>query len=239
LSPHGPAERGKEAAGARAAEAVTPGMTLGLGSGSTVDYFLSALGRRCRDGELPGVRGVPTSLRTEHEASAQGIPLTTLEEARSLDLTVDGADEVNPELDLIKGLGGALLREKMVAQSTRRLVIIVDEGKLVHRLGTRGALPVEVVPFAWKSHLPYLASLGAQAELGTGPDGTPYVTDNGNLILHCRFPQGIEDPRALEMTLASRSGIVETGLFLGLAQEVLVGGEGGVRSLSRTGGKDS
>jgi ribose 5-phosphate isomerase A len=171
-------------------------MTLGLGTGSTVDYFLAALGRRCRDGELPGVRGVPTSVRTEREASSQGIPLTTLEEAGSLDLTVDGADEVNPELDLIKGLGGALLREKMVAQATRRLVIIVDEGKLVHRLGTRGPLPVEVVPFAWKSHLPHIASLGAETVLKTRPDGEPYRTDNGNLVLHCHFPHGIEDPRA-------------------------------------------
>lgn len=236
MSPHDPAERGKEAAGARAAEAVLPGMTLGLGTGSTVDYFLAALGRRCRDGELPGVRGVPTSVRTEREASSQGIPLTTLEEAGSLDLTVDGADEVNPELDLIKGLGGALLREKMVAQATRRLVIIVDEGKLVHRLGTRGPLPVEVVPFSWKTHLPHIASLGAETVLKTRPDGEPYRTDNGNLVLHCHFPHGIEDPRALEGTLASRAGIVETGLFLGLAQEVLVGEEGAVRSVLRPGG---
>ena len=210
-------------------------MTLGLGTGSTVEHFLAALGRRCRSGELPGVRGVPTSVRTEREASSQGIPLITLEEAGSLDLTVDGADEVDPELDLIKGLGGALLREKMVAQATRRLVIIVDEGKLVHRLGTRGPLPVEVVPFAWRSHLPHLASLGARAALKTRPDGEPYLTDNGNVVLHCHFPNGIDDPEALERMLASRAGIVETGLFLGLTQEVLVGGEGTVRSVLRSG----
>jgi ribose 5-phosphate isomerase A len=239
LSPRDPAERGKEAAGARAAEAVTPGMTVGLGTGSTVAFFLTALGRRCRNGELPGLTAVPTSLRTEQEASRLGIPLVTLEEAGSLDLTVDGADEVDPALDLIKGLGGALLREKMVAQATQRLVIIVDEGKLVRRLGTRGALPVEVVPFAWRSHLSFLASLGARAVLRTRPDGEPYLTDNGNFLLHCHFPGGIEDSLSLEGALASRAGIVETGLFLGLAQEVLVGGTGTVRSLSRPAGREA
>jgi ribose 5-phosphate isomerase A len=198
-----------------------------------VDYFLAALGRRCREGELPGVRGVPTSLRTEREASSRRIPLITLEEAGSLDLTVDGADEVDPGLDLIKGLGGALLREKMVAQASRRFVIIVDEGKLVSRLGTRSPLPVEVAPFAWRSHVPFLEALEAEVELKTRPDGEPYLTDNGNLILHCRFPEGIVDPAGLEEVLASRAGIVETGLFLGLAEEVLVGGEGTVRSVCR------
>jgi len=235
LVPHGPAERGKEAAGTRAAEAALPGMTIGLGTGSTAAFFVAALGRRVRNGELPGVRGVPTSLRTKQDALAQGVPLTTLEEAGSLDLTVDGADEVDPRLDLIKGLGGALLREKMVAQATRRFVIIVNEEKLVRRLGTRGPLPVEVVPFAWRCHLPFLASMGAQAVLRTRSDGEPYLTDNGNLILHCSFPEGIQDPSSLQEALASRAGIVETGLFLGLAHEVLVGGEGTVRRLSRSG----
>lgn len=233
LTPQDPAEQGKAAAGERAALAVRPGMTLGLGTGSTVSHFLAALGRRCRDGELPGVRGVPTSTRTEQEASSLGIPLVTLEEAGSLDLTVDGADEVDPGLDLIKGLGGALLREKMVAQASRRFVIIVDEGKLVTRLGTRSPLPIEVVPFAWRSHLPFLEALGAEVELKTRPEGGPFETDNGNLILHCRFPGGIADPAGLEDVLASRAGIVETGLFLGLAEEVLVGGEGTARSVRR------
>lgn len=233
MAPDGPAERGKEAAGTRAAEAVRPGMTVGLGTGSTVAFFLKALGRRCRSGELPGILAVPTSSRTEQEALALGIPVGTLEEAGTLDLTVDGADEVDPDLDLIKGLGGALLREKMVAQATRRLVIIVDEGKLVGRLGTRGPLPIEVVPFGWRSHLPFLTSQGARTDLRTRPDGGPYLTDNGNLILHCRFPDGIEDPVSLDGALAARAGIVETGLFLGLTHEVLVGGEGTVRSLRR------
>ena len=153
MSQTDPSDKGKALAGAGAAEAVQPGMKLGLGTGSTVAFFLQALGRRARAGELPGIVGVPTSLWTEKEAGALGIPLATLQEVGSLDLTVDGADEVDPNLDLIKGMGGALLREKMVAQATKRLIIIADERKVVDRLGTRSPLPVEVVPFAWESHV--------------------------------------------------------------------------------------
>ena len=165
LSQTNPAMSGKAAAGAQAAQAVAPGMKLGLGTGSTVAFFLDALGNRYQEGELPGILGVPTSLRTEKRAGELGIPLATLEEVGTLDLMVDGADEVDPQLDLIKGLGGALLREKMVAQVTQHLIIIVDEGKLVDRLGTRSPLPVEVVPFSWKSQLPFLRGLGAEAVL--------------------------------------------------------------------------
>ena len=158
-------EIGKKAAGIRAAEGVRPGMVLGLGTGSTVAYFLDALGERHAAGELPGIVGVPTSMSTEARAGELGIPLTTLEEAGALDLTVDGADEVDPNFDLIKGLGGALLREKMVAQATRKLVIIVDERKVVDRLGTRSPLPLEVLPFSWRSHLPFLEAMGGQGVL--------------------------------------------------------------------------
>jgi ribose 5-phosphate isomerase A len=209
-------------------------MKLGLGTGSTVAFFLEALGGRVRRGELPGIVGVPTSIRTESAAQELGIPLTTLEEAGTLDLTVDGADEVDPRLDLIKGLGGALLREKMVAQVTRRLIIIIDVGKLVEQLGTRGPLPVEVIPFAWKSHLPFLEALGAEAAIRQDSRGSPFTTDNGNYLLHCRFPGGILDPTELQNTLANRAGIVDTGLFLDLADEVIVGGEGEARVVSRT-----
>ena len=227
----GPAERGKEAAGIRAAEAIRPGMVLGLGTGSTVAYFLVALGRRFADGELPGIVGVPTSLATESAVRELGIPLRTLEEVGTLDLTVDGADEVAPNLDLIKGLGGALLREKMVAQASRRLLVIVDERKVVGRLGTRSPLPVEVTQFGWRSHLPYLEGLGAKPRLREESPGHPFRTDNGNFLLDCRFPEGISDPRVLDQDLASRAGILESGLFLGLAQEVLVGGSEGVKTL--------
>jgi len=228
-----PSGKGKALAGAEAAEAVSPGMRLGLGTGSTVAFFLRALGRRVQGGELPGIVGVPTSERTEREAGELGIPLSTLEKVGFLDLTVDGADEVDPELDLIKGLGGALLREKMVAQATRHMIIIVDRSKLVDRLGTRSPLPVEVVPFSWESHLPFFETLGARAVLREVSDGRPFSTDNGNLILDCHFPQGIGDPSGLQDALANRAGVVESGLFLGMANEVLVGGEGDVLKMTR------
>lgn len=229
-------EKGKEAAGIKAAEIVRPGMVLGLGTGSTVAFFLEALGARYGAGELPGIVGVPTSLRTEAHAQELGIPLRTLEEVRALDVTVDGADEVDPKLDLIKGLGGALLREKMVAQATRHLVIIVDAGKIVDRLGTRSPVPLEVVPFGWASHLPFLQALGADPRLREGPDGDPFLTDNGNLILDCFFSEGISDPGALNRALQRRAGIVESGLFLDLAEEILVGGEARVERVVKPGG---
>jgi ribose 5-phosphate isomerase A len=239
LPPEGKAEKGKRAAGVRAAEVVSPDMVLGLGSGSTVAYFLRALARRFQEGELTGIVGVPTSIRTEGEARDLGIPLTTLEAAGALDLTVDGADEVDPELNLIKGMGGALLREKMVAQATRRMVIIVDEAKVVDRLGTRSPLPIEVVPFGWGTHLAFVRGLGADAVVRTGPSGETYETDNGNLILDCHFSEGISDPWALQEALAGRAGVVESGLFLGMAEQVLVGGEEGVRSKTIAEGGDT
>jgi len=232
LPPEGKAERGKQAAGRLAAAAVSPDMVVGLGTGSTVAFFLEALAERFRAGELPGIVGVPTSLRTDLEAKALGIPLTALESVAAIDLTVDGADEVDPHLDLIKGMGGALLREKMVAQATSTLLIIVDEGKVVSRLGTRSPLPVEVVPFGWATHLAFMKDLGADAVLRKGADGEAFHYDNGNLILNCGFPEGISDPEGLERLLAQRAGVVETGLFLRMAQQVLVGGEDGVRSMT-------
>jgi ribose 5-phosphate isomerase A len=219
-----------------AARAVSSGMVLGLGTGSTVAYFLDALAQRLREGEVSEIVGVPTSLRTEDSARAREIPLTTLEEAGALDLTVDGADEVDPDLNLIKGMGGALLREKIVAQATRRFVIIVDEAKIVNRLGTRSALPVEVVPFGWATHLAFLKGLGADAELRRGEDGEAFLTDNGNHLLHCRFPEGISDPWALQRALEERAGVVESGLFLDLTHQVLVGGGDGVEVLERQDG---
>jgi len=233
LSPNDPSEKGKAEAGAEAAGALSPGMKVGLGTGSTVAFFLQALGRRVREGELPGIVGVPTSLHTERASTELGIPLATLEEVGSLDLTVDGADEVDPSLDLIKGMGGALLREKMVAQATRRMIIIADERKLVDKLGMRSSLPVEVIPFSWESQLPFLEALGADAVVRRDAAGNLYTTDNGNLILDCHFPQGIDDSSDLEDALAYRAGVVESGLFLGMADEVLVGMDGGVRKMSR------
>lgn len=225
----------KEAAARRAVDEVESGMVLGLGTGSTVAHFLSGLGERLRDGDLRDVVGVPTSVRTADAAQAHGIPVGGFAEHPTLDLAVDGADEVDPELDLIKGLGGALLREKIVATASRRLVIIVDEGKLVEGLGRRSPLPVEVAAFGWQLHLPFLESLGARPTLREETDGAAYTTDNGNYVIDCDFPDGIDDPGALEESLRVRVGVVETGLFLGLTDRVIVGASEGTRILERNG----
>ena len=226
----------KRAVGVAAAELVDSGMRLGLGTGSTVAHLLVALSERLNGGALVDVVGVPTSLRTAHEARELGIPLTSLTETPVLDLTIDGADEVDPELNLIKGLGGALLREKMVAQASGRLAIMVDQSKMVPALGTRSPVPVEVVQFGWENHGPFLNSLGADPVLRVGPDGEATVTDNGNYILDCHFPGGIGDAESFDLAIRTRAGVVESGLFLGMATEVLVSGPAGVRTLSKGGG---
>lgn len=224
----------KRAAAARAVEEVESGMVLGLGTGSTVAHFLELLAGRLEGDGLVDVRGVPTSERTERQARALGIPLTDLEGDPRLDLTVDGADEVDPSLDLIKGLGGALFREKLVAQASQRLLIVVDAGKLVSRLGLRAPVPVEVVPFGWTLHVPFLASQGARPVLRTREDGRPYTTDNGNHILDAHFEHGLRDPQALDEALGRRTGVVESGLFLGLAHQVVVAGEDGIEVRERS-----
>ncbi|NIP57482.1 MAG: ribose-5-phosphate isomerase RpiA [Gemmatimonadetes bacterium] len=223
----------KRAAATEAVERVRSGMVLGLGTGSTTAHFLELLAARIDEGALERVAGVPTSERTASAARSLGIPLTTLDRAPALDLAVDGADEVDPGLDLIKGLGGALLREKIVAQAARRLVIVVDDSKLVERLGERGPLPVEVIPFGWQRQREFARGLGADAELRADGPEEPYVTDNGNYVLDCRFHGGIDDPVGVHDALRARAGIVETGLFLKMASEVVVGGAAGVRSLCR------
>jgi ribose 5-phosphate isomerase A len=225
------AEALKREAARRALEYVEDGMVLGLGTGSTAHHFLELLGRAVADGL--DVVCVATSIRTDRTAREAGIALTTLAEHPRLDLTVDGADEVTPALDLIKGMGGALLREKMVAQASDRFVIIADDSKAVTRLGTRSPLPLEVVDWNWMAHKDLLASLGAQVSLRRFDDGSPLKSDNGNVILDCRFPEGIDDPRGLERTLQARAGIIECGLFLGMADVALLAGSDGVRELRR------
>lgn len=219
--PKPPTADPKEASGRRAAEFVEDGMTLGLGTGSTVHFTLVRLAERIREQGLR-VRGVPTSLDTERKAREWGIPLVELSAVASLDLAIDGADEIDPQFRMIKGGGGALLREKVVASLARRVVIVVGENKVVPRLGTTFALPVEVVPFA----LPSVAR--AIARLGCTPkererEGRAYRTDNGNAILDCSFAKGIDDPAALERSLRTIPGIVESGLFIGLAHALVVG----------------
>ena len=222
----------KERAAAYAARLVPDRAVIGLGSGSTVALFLEHLAARLRRGELRDIRGVPTSEQTAARARALGIPLTTLDEHSHLALTVDGADEVDPNLNLIKGRGRALVREKIVAVHSERLVIIVDATKLVTRLG-QGPLPVEILPFAAHAHLRWLASLGCQVDLVREADGTPIRTDNGHYLAFCTFPDGIPDPQALAQTLKLRPGIVDHGLFLDMAALVVVGTAQGVRLLER------
>jgi ribose 5-phosphate isomerase A len=224
----------KQEAARRALDFVQDGMCLGLGSGSTSAYFVDLLGERWRKGELRHIRGVPTSQATAERARRWGIPITTLTEVEQLDLAVDGADEVDPALNLIKGLGKALLREKIVEIHTRELIIIVDESKLVHRLGSHVALPVEIVRFEASSHIRWLNSLGCRAEQWM-EDGKPIITDNENFLALCHFEGigGIPEVSSLAQILQARPGIVEHGLFLGMAKRVIVAGGEGVRILER------
>lgn len=226
--PMDPKQRAAEAA----MEFVQSGMVLGLGTGSTADQFLRALAAALKAGSLRDIRGVPTSLQSERRALELGIPLTTLIESPRPDVTIDGADEVAPNLDLIKGLGGALLREKMVAQNSARLVIIADSGKAVQKLGTHAPLPVEVTQFAREVQEHYLRSVGGTPVLRRAADGSIYITDNGNMIYDCRFPNGIDHPHDLERSLQSRAGIVGHGLFLEMASVALIADAESVRTIS-------
>ncbi len=215
---------------------IQSGMIVGLGAGSTAILAVRGLADKIARGELTGIQGVPCSRLIEAEARRLGIPLTTLEDHPVIDLTFDGADEVDPALNLIKGGGGALLREKIVAQASRREIIIVDESKLSPALGTHWAVPVEVIPFGWKTQAAYLESLGAQVRLRLGASGKepgPFITDQGNLILDCSFGP-INDPVGLGARLDARTGIVAHGLFLGLASEVIAAGADGIKYLRRT-----
>jgi len=223
----------KRAAAERAVEFIENDTVIGLGTGSTVRPLLELLAGRLREGGLTGVVAVPTSADTEIRCRELGIPLATLEDHPELALVIDGADEIGPHLGLIKGGGGALFREKVVASAAQRFVVVADESKLVRRLGTRVPLPVEVVPFGWSGLRPFFASLGAEPVLRRAPDGAAFVTDNGNYLVDCRFPRGIADPGRLARALARRTGVVEDGLFLRMARIAVVAGERGVRLLKR------
>lgn len=217
-----------EAAEAAVAE-IQEGMVLGLGSGTTAALAVAALGRRVAAGLR--VTGIPTSEATAKQARGLGIPLTTLAEHPVIDLTIDGADAVQMgTLDLIKGLGGALLREKIVATASRRMIVIVDGSKLMDHLGGSVRLPIEIVPFGWQATRTQLASFVPDMVLRQR-DGAPYVTDNGNYLLDCLMP--IPDPAALATQLKSITGVVDHGLFIGLASRVIAATQQGVRILDR------
>lgn len=222
----------KQQAAEKAVDFVESGMVLGLGHGSTAIFAVRRIAQLIQAGELQRIVGVPCSRFVEGEARQLGIPLVTLNEQPVIDLTIDGADEVDPNLDLIKGGGGALLREKMVAQASRREIIVVDESKLTPALGTRWAIPVEVVEFGWQSQIVFLSAQGAEVAARRQEDGSLFRTDQGNLILDTHFGP-MADPAVVAALLNTRSGIVEHGLFLGLATDVIVAGQQSLRHLQR------
>lgn len=232
--PQDGAEALKRAAGAAAAELVEAGMAVGLGTGSTARHVVDVLAERLASGELRDVVAVATSEATASQARRLGIPLATLDERPTLDLAIDGADEIGPGLALIKGGGGAHVRELLVARAAARFVVVADERKLVARLGTRMPLPVAVLPFGWTTHLGSLAVLGAEPIRRVGPGGEPFVTDDGLYVLDCAFPGGILDPETVRSELARRPGIVASGLFLGMAERAIVAATDGVRTLDPT-----
>lgn len=223
--------RWKKQAAEAALDYVSSGMVVGLGTGSTAIWAVRGLAACLLDGRLRDVRGIPTSQATAAEARRLKIPLTTLEIDGGVDLTIDGADEVDPDLNLIKGGGGALLREKIVARASRRNVIVVDEAKLSDRIGTRWAVPVEVVAFGWRAQQEFLEDLGAEVQLRLDDQGAPFRTDSEHVILDGRFGP-IADPATLAQTIKQRTGVVEHGLFLGLVDHLVVAGDKGIRHLA-------
>lgn len=218
----------KRQAGERAADFIRDGMTVGLGTGSTVHWTIVRLGALVREGLT--IRAVPTSRQTEKSAAEQKIPLVTFADVRELDLTIDGADEISPRLDLIKGGGGALLREKLVAAASKRLIVVADESKLVPALGSF-PLPVEVVPFGWEITARRVENLNLKQSLRMS-DGKPFLTDNGNYILDCDCGK-IENPAQLHRELKLLTGVVETGLFVGMADAAVVAGSGGIEIIEK------
>lgn len=221
-------ESQKKAAAEKAVEQVKSGMVLGLGTGSTTRYAIIKIGELWQAGTLTDIVGIPTSEASAALARQYQLPLATLDDHPLIDLVIDGADEVDPKLDLIKGLGGALLREKMIEQAAHYFIVIVDGSKLVRKLGTHVPLPVEVTRFGWKTQARWLESWGCAPAL-RGGEAQPFVTDNGNYILDCIFPQGIDNPAELAAILKQRTGIVEHGLFLNMVDEVIVADAGGLR----------
>jgi ribose 5-phosphate isomerase A len=222
----------KQQAAFRAVEFIESGMVVGLGTGSTTEHAVKRIAARLKSGELRNIVGIPTSIRTEKIARDLEVPLVGFDTHPEIDVTIDGADEVDSELNLIKGGGGALLREKIVAQASRRNIIIVDESKLVPTLGTNWALPIEVISFARYTEEKFLTALGGVVSVRNVDDGMPFRTDQNNVILDTNFGL-MTDPYNLAAKLNERAGIVEHGLFLRLATDVIVASEADVRHLKR------
>ena len=222
----------KKLAAEKAVERVETGMVVGLGTGSTAAFAVSAIGERMKSEGL-NIIGVPTSIRTFEQATELGIPLATLEEQPKLDLAIDGADEIElSSLNLIKGAGGALLREKLVEVSAEKLIIIADSTKKVDKLGSKFALPVEIVRFGWKSIFSRVESVGCNPVLRTVEGGDPYITDEKHYILDCQFGP-MDDPVAIADALKGTAGVVEHGLFIDMVHEAIVATDSGIEVLSK------
>ncbi|HJM17279.1 MAG TPA: ribose 5-phosphate isomerase A [Candidatus Poseidoniia archaeon] len=218
----------KRNAAKEAVKFVKNGMIVGLGTGSTAKIAVDIIGSKLSDDFK--IIGMPTSIQTKKQAESLGIQLIDIDEAEQIDIAIDGADEVSPDLSLIKGLGGALLREKKVEKKAKELIIIVDEGKIVKKLG-RGELPVEVSDDNHESIASEIEKLGCKANLRIEKNGKIFITDNKNYIYHCNFPEGIEEPNEINKKLMSISGVKDTGLFLNMATKIIIGKENGVEIL--------
>jgi ribose 5-phosphate isomerase A len=227
-----PGARFKEEAATAAVAFVRSGMKIGLGTGSTAIFATRRIAEQLKAGTLGDIVAFATSKTTFAEAVRLAIPVMPDDLPGDLDVTIDGADEVDPDLNVIKGGGGALLREKIVAQASRRVIIVVDETKPSPRLGTHWPVPVEVLAFGWRSQARFLESLGAAITIRQDHEGRPFVTDSGNLILDCRFGP-IADARHLAATLGARAGIVEHGLFIELVDDLIVASAHGVEHRTR------
>jgi ribose 5-phosphate isomerase A len=219
----------KKQAADKAAQYIEDGMIIGLGTGSTVEFAIKKIGELVHDGLH--IKGIPTSLKTKRLATELQIPLTELDEHTEIDVTIDGADEVDSNLNLIKGGGGALTREKIIAYHSKKVIIIVDETKIVKGLGCDSFLPVEVTKFGWQATKKALEAMGCTAELRKIMDEA-FITDNQNYILDCDFGK-IAEPEALEKEINNIPGVLENGLFIGLADEVIVGSKQGIMTLER------
>lgn len=220
----------KKAAGIKAVDFVRSGMLVGLGTGSTAEFAIEELSKRVRDGRLSDISCVPSSERTRSFAESLNLDLVRFDSARKIDVTIDGADEIDSDFNLIKGGGGALLREKVLAQNSERNIIVADESKLSKRLGERFPVPVEVLEFAIEVEKGYLESMGGEACLRLGRDGSPFLTDQGNFILDWSCGE-MDDPSVFADRLSARAGIVEHGLFIGIASDIIIGSARGVEHL--------
>lgn len=222
----------KSQAAEKAVEFLEDGMIIGLGSGTTAQFALRRIGELVASGKLGKIIGIPSSRQTDGIARRLGIPLGEINDFPEIDLTIDGADEVDPQLNLIKGGGGALLREKIIIQASKRVIIIIDESKISTRLGKKWPVPVEVLPFSWKCEERFLASLAGKVMLRKTNSGKPYKTDQNNFILDVKFSQ-IKQPEELVKKLNERAGIIGHGIFLESATDVIVAGKKGISHLKR------